>query len=326
MIKIRELGKRFGTLDVLKGIDLDIKKGEIYGLVGSSGAGKSTLLRCINGLAGYDSGSLQVDGVEIGELKEKELREFRRSIGMIFQQFSLLERLSVYDNVALPMTCWKYEKTEIDIRVKELLELVGLTEKIKSKPAELSGGQKQRVAIARALTMNPKVLLCDEATSALDPNISKSVLRLLDKINRELGITIVVVAHQMDVIKQICHRMALLNHGIIVEKGAVDDIFIDNSKELQALLGEQSFDALPKTGTNLKIVLRESSERVKLLSVMAIDTGIPYTYVWGGYSYFRGELIGTLILNIDTKEQVETITKYLASKNIKWKEVTENEQ
>lgn len=180
MIEINDLYKKFNGLEVLKGVSLTIPTGSIYGLAGGSGAGKSTLLRCINGLESFDSGTLMVDGTDVSKLSESEGRIFRKNIGMIFQQFSLLSRMTVYENIALPMLCWGYKKKNIDKTVKELLELVEIPDKINSRPAELSGGQKQRVAIARALTLNPKILLCDEATSALDPRVGKSILSLLN--------------------------------------------------------------------------------------------------------------------------------------------------
>ena len=179
MINIKNLNKHYGDIKVLNNISIDIKKGEIFAIVGHSGAGKSTLMRCINGLEDYTDGSLKVNNKEIKNLKKDELREFRKNIGMIFQHFSLIQRKTVYENVALPMELWGYSKDEISKKVKELLSLVGLDEKIDSYPSQLSGGQKQRVAIARALTLNPEVLLSDEATSALDPNTTTSILKLL---------------------------------------------------------------------------------------------------------------------------------------------------
>ena len=184
MIRIKGVNKYFGNTQVLKNINVEINKGEIFGLVGHSGAGKSTLLRCINGLESYEDGSITVNNKEIKDLTSKELREFRKDLGMIFQHFSLLERLNVYENVALPLECWGYSKEEINKKVDELLRLVGLENKAKDKPKHLSGGQKQRVAIARALALNPNILLCDEATSALDPNTTKSILSLLRDINK----------------------------------------------------------------------------------------------------------------------------------------------
>jgi D-methionine transport system ATP-binding protein len=233
MIKIAALKKSYDKDVILENINLNIKKGDIYGLVGASGAGKSTLLRCINGLVGYDSGSLVVDGVDLKKLNNEELMEFRKNIGMVFQQFSLLERLTVYENVDLPMKCCKYSKEDRQKKVNELLDLVGLLDKKDSRPGELSGGQKQRVAIARALTLDPKILLFDEATSALDPNTANSILHLVRKINEEFGLTVIVVAHQMEVVRKVCNKMALLKDGELIADGEVTDIFMNEPEELR---------------------------------------------------------------------------------------------
>ncbi len=232
MIKIIGLEKSYGKNQVLKNINLDIKKGAIYGIAGRSGAGKSTLLRCINGLEDYDGGQIIVDGKDLRTLNANEMKLLKSDIGMIFQQFVLLERATVYDNIALPMRSWKKSKTEIDKKVKELVELVGIGEKLYEKPSKLSGGQKQRVAIARALTLNPKVLLCDEATSALDPNTAKSIIHLLNKINDELKITIVMVTHQMSVVKSACKELAIMENGEIAVSGTVKDIFMAQPESL----------------------------------------------------------------------------------------------
>ena len=254
MIEIKNLKKVWEDdgKSVLEDINLTIEDGDIYALVGRSGAGKSTLLRCINGLTSYQEGSLIVDGCEVRELKEKELREFRRHIGMIFQQFSLLERQTVYENVALPMQCWKYSKEEIDKKVKELLEIVGMQDKMKAKPRNLSGGQKQRVAIARALTMEPKILLCDEATSALDPKTTNSILDLLMEINKKTGITIVIVTHQMEVVRKACNKACILEQGMITDEGTVKDLFIKQPESLKRLLGDEG-KQLPDAGHNIQI-------------------------------------------------------------------------
>lgn len=241
MIEICDLNKSFGELNVLKNINLTIPTGEIYGLVGRSGAGKSTLLRCMNGLEGYDSDSVKIDGIEVKDRDKDEMRDLRKEMGMIFQTFSLVSRRSVYQNVALPLKCWKYPKQEIDKRVKELLELVEITEKVDERPEVLSGGQKQRVAIARALALNPKILLCDEATSALDPKTTQSVLNLLQDINRKLGLTIVVVTHQMEVIRSCCDNVMILENGKISEQGSVKEIFLRRPVALLNLLGENSY-------------------------------------------------------------------------------------
>ncbi|APQ98336.1 methionine ABC transporter ATP-binding protein [Clostridium botulinum] len=320
MIEISNLQKFYGDTKVLRDINVEIDKGDIYGLLGVSGAGKSTLLRCINGLESYEAGSLKVNDVEVKNLNEKELRAFRKNIGMIFQQFSLLERKTVYENVALPMECWGYKKQDIDKKVKELLELVELGDKIKSKPKELSGGQKQRVAIARALTLDPQILLCDEATSALDPSITNSILELLKKINRELGITIVVVTHQMNVVKQVCNKMAILSKGNLEAKGKVEDIFLDKPKVLEELLGKLEDNVIPKQGVNIEIIERENIQKSSLLSSLAIDTKVKYSLVWGGTDKYRDKILGAFVINIKEDDKLK-ITNYLNEKHIEWREV-----
>ncbi|GAA0063210.1 methionine ABC transporter ATP-binding protein [Clostridium sp. CTA-1] len=320
MIEISNLQKFYGDTEVLRDINVEIDKGDIYGLLGVSGAGKSTLLRCINGLESYEAGSLKVNDVEVKKLNEKELRAFRKNIGMIFQQFSLLERKTVYENVALPMECWGYKKQDIDKKVKELLELVELGNKIKSKPRELSGGQKQRVAIARALTLDPQILLCDEATSALDPSITNSILELLKKINKELGITIVVVTHQMDVVKQVCNKMAILSKGNLEAKGKVEDIFLDKPKVLEELLGELKDNVIPKKGINIEIIERENIQKGSLLSSLAIDTKVKYSLIWGGTDKYRDKILGSFIINIKNDDKSKIIN-YLNEKHIEWREV-----
>ena len=197
-VEIKNVIKNFGNVQVIKDVSFTINQGEIYGIIGHSGAGKSTLLRCINGLESYNGGSINVMGKEVSSLKDRELREFRKELGMIFQNFNLLQRKNVFDNVALPLEVWGYDKNTIREKVLELLKLVGLEDKKLRKPSQLSGGQKQRVAIARALALDPKILLCDEATSALDPKTTKDILQLLLKINKELGITIIIVTHDRD--------------------------------------------------------------------------------------------------------------------------------
>ncbi len=221
MIEILNINKNFSVLEVLKNVSFTIEEGQVYGIIGHSGAGKSTMLRCINGLESYDEGSLKVMGKEISSMTEKEIREFRKNVGMIFQNFNLLKRSNVYNNVALPLQLWGYDKEYIEKRVEELLKIVGLAHKIKSMPKELSGGEKQRVAIARALALEPKILLCDEATSALDPKTTKDILELLSKINKEMGITIVMVTHQMEVVKSICERIVLIEAGEVKAEAKV---------------------------------------------------------------------------------------------------------
>ncbi|ASW80471.1 D-methionine ABC transporter, ATP-binding protein [Vibrio anguillarum] len=229
MIQINQVNKVFyqGNKEIhaLKEINLHIKQGTIFGVIGSSGAGKSTLIRCVNMLEAPTTGSVVVDGVDLTQLSKSELSQARRNIGMIFQHFNLLSSRTVFGNIALPLELAGVEKNSIEKKVSELLQLVGLTDKRETYPANLSGGQKQRVAIARALASDPKVLLCDEATSALDPATTQSILELLKEINRTLNITILLITHEMDVVKSICHEVAIIGDGELVEKGTVGEIF-----------------------------------------------------------------------------------------------------
>ena len=316
MIKINNVYKSFNGVEVLKDITLEIKKGEVFGLVGHSGAGKSTLLRCINGLETYDKGSILVNEYqEVKELGNKSVRSFRKNLGMIFQHFSLLERRNVYDNVALPLECWGYSKADIDKRVSELLELVGLSDKKKSKPRELSGGQKQRVAIARALALNPNILLCDEATSALDPNTTKSILALLRDINEKLGITIIIVTHQMEVVKEICQRVAIMEGGQVIAVGKTEDLFLKNSKALKSLIGEE--EILPSEGINIRLFFPKDNSNDSIITAMARELDIDFSIVWGKLERFRDDVLGSLVINIK-ENQKDKVEKYLTSKNMPW--------
>lgn len=326
MIEIKNLKKTWEDdgVTVLEDINLTIEKGDIYALVGRSGAGKSTLLRCINGLTSYQEGSLTVDGSEIKKYSEKDLREFRRHVGMIFQQFSLLERETVYQNIALPMKCWKYPKNEIDKKVKELLELVGLTEKMNAKPRNLSGGQKQRVAIARALTMEPKILLCDEATSALDPKTTNSILDLLMEINQKIGITIVVVTHQMEVVRRVCNKACILEHGKIAAEGTVKDIFIKQPDSLRRLLGEEKVD-LPTTGHNIQIAhLVNNVQDGEILGKMAKELDYAFPILSGQIQDYQQDRMGVFTINID-EAHFEKATKYLDEQGVRWFEIEKGE-
>jgi len=224
VIKIEKVDKYFGGQKVLDNIDLEVRAGEIYGVVGLSGAGKSTLIRCINLLERPDSGRIWVDGIDLTGLNRKELLRARQGIGMIFQSFNLMPRRTVAENIGFPLELAGVARPQTKARVKELMELVGLSEKAGSYPRQLSGGQQQRVAIARALANNPRVLLCDEPTSALDPVTADSILTLLDRINREFGLTIVLISHQIHVIRAVCQRMAVVNRGKVAEEGPVAEI------------------------------------------------------------------------------------------------------
>ncbi len=319
MIEIKNVRKSFQDLEVLKGISLAIEDREIYGIVGQSGAGKSTLLRCLNGLEPYDSGEITVDGALVDSRDKAALRQLQKRMGMIFQSFNLLERLDVYGNIALPMKFWGINTRSQESRdkVHELIRLVGLEDKVHAKPRELSGGQKQRVAIARALALDPPFLLCDEATSALDPEITKGILALLQKINREMGITIVVVTHQMEVVKQICSRVAFLYHGSVLAEGPPEEMFIKPAqKEIQSFLRDKS-ERLPKTGVNIQVFFVGESSKEPVITQMARELGKDFSICWAKLEDFRENVYGSLVLNVDEMDR-ETVCRFLTAKNVTW--------
>ncbi|MHB0740977.1 methionine ABC transporter ATP-binding protein [Peptostreptococcus anaerobius] len=318
MIEIRNVNKYFGDTQVLKDINITIKDGEIFGIIGHSGAGKSTLLRCINRLEDFSSGQVLIDGTDVGKLNENDLRDLRKNLGMIFQHFSLLERRTVFENVALPMECFGYSKDQIKTRVEELLDLVGILDKKDDKPRNLSGGQKQRVAIARALTMNPKVLLCDEATSALDPKTTKSILELLRQISGKLGITIIMVTHQMEVIKQICTRTAIMDAGRVVEMGDTEEVFLKSNKAIRKLLGEENI-VLPQ-GNNLKLLFTNDKSNEAIITSMARELNIDVSIIYGRLEKFRDDILGSLIINIPDG-YVDSVKDYLNIHDMIWQEV-----
>ncbi|CCY47478.1 MAG: ATP-binding cassette domain-containing protein [Peptostreptococcus sp.] len=318
MIEIKNVNKYFGDTQVLKDINITIKDGEIFGIIGHSGAGKSTLLRCINRLENFSSGQVLIDGTDVGKLNENDLRDLRKNLGMIFQHFSLLERRTVFENVALPMECFGYSKDQIKTRVEELLDLVGILDKKDDKPRNLSGGQKQRVAIARALTMNPKVLLCDEATSALDPKTTKSILELLRQISGKLGITIIMVTHQMEVIKQICTRTAIMDAGRVVEMGDTEEVFLKSNKAIRKLLGEENI-VLPQ-GNNLKLLFTNDKSNEAIITSMARELNIDVSIIYGRLEKFRDDILGSLIINIPDG-YVDSVKDYLNRHDMIWQEV-----
>jgi len=316
MIDLINVRKSFGDLEVLKDINIHINEGEIYGIIGQSGAGKSTLLRCINGLEMYDSGSIIVDDKPVTRNK-KELRELRKDMGMIFQNFNLLSRLDVYANVALPMKFWGIDsKTpEAKEKIENLLKLVGLKDKMHARPSELSGGQMQRVAIARALINDPKILLCDEATSALDPRITKEILALLQKVHDELGITIVVVTHQMEVVKQLCERVAFLKHGVVLAEGKPEELFVHPSDDIKKFLGEEG-TSLPAEGVNVQLFFTKDSNK-PVVSEMARDLDVDFSICWAKLEDFRKNVYGSLIINIADKDKFKVL-EYLDQNKVKW--------
>ncbi len=318
MIKLENVSKSFGDLEVLKDISLQINDHEIYGIIGQSGAGKSTLLRCINGLEDYQSGTISVDDVTVDLKDKKKLHLLQKEMGMIFQNFNLLERLDVYDNVALPMKFWgmKTKTPEAKKKIEDLISLVGLEDKIHARPRELSGGQKQRVAIARALVLDPKILLCDEATSALDPAITRGILDLLSKINKQMGITIIVVTHQMEVVKQICERVAFIKGGRVLQIGKPEELFIRPAKDIKAFLHEDS-ELLPEEGVNIQLFFTDESADEPVISQMARKLNIDFSISWAKLEDFRSNVYGSLVINVK-EEDKDRVTAYLDSVKVLW--------
>ena len=316
MIELIGVTKAFetdhGKVLAADNVSLKIEKGEIYGIIGFSGAGKSTLVRCINLLERPDSGKVLVGGEDITTLHGRALREKRRKIGMIFQQFNLFATRTVEDNVAFPLRYRKIAKTAIQEKVMRLLEIVGLSDKAKSYPSELSGGQKQRVAIARALASDPEILLCDEATSALDPQTTEQILELLKKLNTELGITIVLITHEMQVIKKICHSVTVLENGRVAESGKVYDIFANPKADVTRSFAltpgglPVSGEALEKEhqlpGKVLKLKFLDNSAGKAIISRLSRDYGIDFNIINGSIETIDGRTLGTLVVRAEGDE------------------------
>ncbi len=321
MIEIKNLYKSYEQLEVLNDISFNIDKGDIFGIIGQSGAGKSTLLRCLNGLETFHKGEVIVDHQPISSLNKKELSYIQKEMGMIFQNFNLLNRLNVYDNIALPLKFWKQnpKSEENKKRIDELLKLVGLEDKSQAYPRQLSGGQKQRVAIARALVLNPKILLCDEATSALDPQITRDILNLLQKINKELDITIVVVTHQMEVIKQICNKVAFLKDGHVLSVGKPEDLFVGPDKEIQKFIGDD-IEILPTTGKNIKLFFTNNNAKSHTITDLARTLNIDFDICQGKLENFRGSMLGSLIINVELADY-PAVQQYLNDNQIGWEEI-----
>ena len=315
MIKIENLKKFYGATQIIDGVSLTVEKGEIFAIVGHSGAGKSTLLRCINGLEDYQSGNLKVFDKEISALKDRELRELRRDVGMIFQHFALMARKTAFENVATPLKFWGYSDGEIKKRVSELLELVGLANKAASYPGELSGGQKQRVAIARALALSPKILLSDEATSALDPNTTNSILELLKQINQTLNISVVLVTHEMEVVKSIARRAVLLESGKIIGSGTIEELFLKPDEKMKEFLGED--EILPSDGVNIRLFFPKEVAQNSVITHMARTLNIDFNIVWGKLEKLNENVLGSLVINVDPKDEAR-VTEYIKQSGVLW--------
>lgn len=330
-IKIRNLNKYYdvqgNSVHALKDINLDIPEGKIFGIIGKSGAGKSSLIRTLNGLEQISEGHIHIHQQDLAELKHAELIQLRQRIGMIFQHFNLMSAKTVWENVALPLKVANYKKSDIDARVNEVLQLVGLSEKAQHYPSQLSGGQKQRVGIARALVHHPEILLCDEATSALDPESTSVVLSLLKEINQKLGITIVLITHEMQVIREICDQVVVIEHGEIVESGEVWSVFSNPQQEItQELLNLEQLDLPFAISPN---VISESSHSIlKLryapdvqhspdLKLIFDQFETPVHLYQSHVDTIQKHLVGSFIvavpdLNIDTGLLQQKLKQYIA--------------
>ena len=331
MIEVRDLSKRFGEGDgavhALEHIDLTVDQGDIYGIIGLSGAGKSTLVRCINLLERPTEGTVLVDGRDLTRMPDKELRQARKSIGMIFQHFNLLMQRNCLDNITFPLELTVTPRKQAVARARELLKIVDLESKEKAYPAQLSGGQKQRIAIARTLATNPKVLLCDEATSALDPKTTRDILRLIRDINRTLGITVVVITHDMKVIEEICTKVTILNHGRIAESGLVEEVFTNPKTEAGRRLVYPDgvpFELLPK-GRVIRVAFNGGTAYQPLIASLAIDCGVKVNILGADTRNIDGKAFGTMLLGLPENDaEAARAMAYLAGqKDITVEEATD---
>ncbi len=328
-IELRGLSKVYqipgGEVQALNNINLTIEQGDIYGIIGMSGAGKSTLIRCLNRLDTPTDGQVLIDGQNILAMSKKQLLQTRRRMAMIFQQFNLLMQKSVARNVRYPLEIAGAPKKQANERVMELLKIVGLEEKANAYPAQLSGGQKQRVAIARALASNPEMLLCDEATSALDPMTTQSILELLKKINAELGITVVLITHEMAVIRQICNKVAILDGGKLVEQGTVDDVFMHT----KSAAGKRLFGILPEneddvpTQPALRIVFDGSAADQPVISRLVKDLGFDVNILAADMHQFNGKTYGQMMVaRPEDPAELKQVQAYLAKAGLTTEEVS----
>lgn len=330
MIELKHVSKTFdsdsGGVDALKDVSLTIEDGDIYGIIGMSGAGKSTLVRCINLLERPTAGEVVVDGQRLDTMTPAQLRAARREITMIFQRFNLLMQRTCLQNVCFPMELSGVKKADAVRRAKELLELVGLPDKAQAYPAQLSGGQQQRIAIARALATQPKVLLCDEATSALDPNTTHQILELIRDINQKLGITVVVITHQMSVIEEICSRVAILDGGVVAEQGKVEDIFSNPHTDAARRLvypGGVSLEQYPAGTHAVRVAFNGGTAYQPLIASLAIDLGVKVNILGADTRNIEGRAFGTMLLGLpdNPNEAAKALSYIRAQPNVSAEEV-----
>ena len=330
MIEIKNLCKTYsltdGSVEALKDVSLSIPDGDVFGIIGMSGAGKSTLVRCINMLERPTAGSVVIDGKDLTKMTEKELRAERQSITMIFQGFNLLMQKNCLRNVCFPLELAGVKKAEATKKAQSLLELVGLGDKASAYPAQLSGGQQQRVAIARALATNPKILLCDEATSALDPTTTRSILALLKEINKTLGITIIVITHEMAVIEEICQRVAIIDSSHIAEVGTVDEVFTrpQSAMAKQLIYPDGKRNALATGKRYCRIVFDGNSSFEPIVSNMVLECKAPVNILFADTKNMDGRAYGQMILQLPEDERAaKRALAYLETQNIHAEEVNE---
>lgn len=330
MIRIENVSKTFKSKDniveALKNITLDIDQGDIYGIIGMSGAGKSTLVRCLNFLERPTEGTVYVEGKDLSAMSEKELLKMRRSVAMIFQHFNLLMQRTVLDNICFPMEIAGVKKKEAREKAREYLKIVNLSEKENAYPAQLSGGQKQRVAIARALAMDPKILLCDEATSALDPTTTKSILALLKEINIKYGITIVIITHSMEVVQEICTKVAIIDAGELAEYGTVEEVFASpKSKAARKLVyqGERKVSRM-ESKRCIRIVFSENSSFEPVIANMVLECRASVNILLADTRDIGGIARGQMVLQLPEDEAIaEKMIAYLKERNLTVEELTD---
>lgn len=328
LIAVKNLVKEYGNgVRALDQIDLEIGRGDIFGIIGMSGTGKSTLVRCLNNLEKPTEGTVEIQGRELSKMKGRTLRKERQKISMIFQHFNLLMQKNVLDNVCFPLEIAGVKKKQAKERARELLEIVGLSDKAKSYPAQLSGGQKQRVAIARALTNNPDILLCDEATSALDPQTTQSILELLQTINKEYGITIVIITHEMSVVQKICNKVAILEKGKLAEVGAVTKIFANPESAVakKMLFGDEGETKEMKGKHLIRVVFSENSSFEPVIGNMILHFKQPVNILYADTKDIQGTATGEMILQLpDQPEIAEQMSAYLRDRKLTVGEVDEH--
>lgn len=328
LIQIKDLEKKFlsqnNTVTALSGINLNINKGDIFGIIGMSGAGKSTLVRCINFLEKPTKGTVIIGNKDLSLLNDRELRDIRHGVGMIFQQFNLLMQRNVEDNICFPLEISGQSKSEGRKRTAELLELVDLSDKRKAYPSQLSGGQKQRVAIARALATNPEILLCDEATSALDPTTTRSILSLLKDINKKLGITIVIITHEMTVVEEICNYVAIIDKGNLAESGTVEEVFSRPKTDAAKKLVYHSNNSVSEMTSKrcIRIVFDGKSSFEPVIANMVLECRAQVNILFADTRDISGQAFGQMVLQLPDDEMVsDKIIHYLQSKNVNVEEL-----